>query len=99
MPSTFENCVAKPELKPNRNPIREVTTSTAAGPRRARVLGGAELDVQGRKGTFDCLELPDGTQPLLGVIPLESLGLEPDLVRGQLRLLPDGPDETYITVL
>jgi ABC-type cobalamin transport system ATPase subunit len=27
-----------------------------------------------RKGTFECLELPGGKNPLLGVIPLEALG-------------------------
>jgi hypothetical protein len=32
----------------------------------------------------------------LGVIPLETLGIEPDVRNGTLRLLPEGPDESHI---
>jgi len=51
----------------------------------------------GRRATVDVLELPVGTRPLLGVIPLEALGAEPDMVARRLRLLPDGPTDTYVT--
>jgi len=78
---------------------REVRTNTANGPMRARVYRNVELTVMGRTGTFDALELPQGTPPLLGQIPLEALGLEPDLRNRRLRLLPDDEDDTYITVL
>jgi len=43
------------------------------------------------------LELPAGTTPLLGVIPMEALGVEPDLQNQRLRLLPEGPTDTYVT--
>ncbi len=79
--------------------LRELTIQTAAGPRRARLFRAATLSVMGREGTVDVLELPEGIQPLLGVIPLEVLGLEPDVARRRLRLLPDGPTETYVTAL
>lgn len=79
--------------------LRELTIQTAAGPRRARLFRDATLSVMGREGTVDVLELPEGIQPLLGVIPLEVLGLEPDVARRRLRLLPDGPTETYVTAL
>ena len=36
---------------------------------------------------------------LLGVIPLESLGLEPDVRNQTLRLLPEGPDKSHIMML
>ncbi len=80
-------------------PIREVTIRTAAGPRRARVFRDTWLALMGREGTFDCLELPAGTQPLLGVIPMEALGVEPDLTNQRLRLLPDGSPDSYVTAL
>ncbi len=54
----------------------------------------------GRTSTFDCLELPDDAQPLLGVLPLENLGMEPDIVNHCLRLLPEEPGgETHILLL
>lgn len=56
------------------------------------------LTLLGRDGTFDCLELPAGTDPLLGVIPLEALGLEPDRRNQRLRLLPEEPGDSYFTV-
>jgi len=80
-------------------PIRELTIRTAAGPRTARLYGDARLALLGREGTFDCLELPGGTQPLLGVIPMEALGLELDLVNQRLRLLPDQSPDSYVTAL
>ena len=79
--------------------LRELTIQTAAGPRKARLFRDATLSVMGREGTVDVLELPAGIQPLLGVIPLEVLGLEPDVTHRRLRLLPDGPTETYVTAL
>ncbi len=80
-------------------PLRDVSVGTAAGPRPARILGNAVLTVMGRRATVDVLELPAGVPPLLGVIPMEALGLEPDLMNQQLRLLPDGPADTYVTAL
>jgi predicted aspartyl protease len=78
--------------------LRDLTIATAAGPQRARLFRNAELSVMGRRATVDVLELPLGTQPLLGVIPMEVLGLELELATRQLRLLPDGPTDTYVTV-
>ena len=44
------------------------------------------------------MELPGGDGALLGVIPLEALGFEPDLREQRLRKLPMGPDESYLTI-
>jgi predicted aspartyl protease len=52
----------------------EVDTRTATGSGKARLFQGILLEVEGREGTFDCLELPNGVDPLLGVIPQEQLG-------------------------
>jgi predicted aspartyl protease len=76
----------------------EVPFLTAAGPGTARLYRDAALTLLGREGTFDCLELPAGTRPLLGVVPLESLGLEPDLRHQRLRQLPREPGNTYYTL-
>jgi predicted aspartyl protease len=76
----------------------EVPILTAAGPATARLYRDARLTLLGREGTFDCLELPAGTRPLLGVIPLEALGLEPDLRHQRLRQLPREPGNTYFTL-
>ncbi|MGD1942153.1 MAG: retroviral-like aspartic protease family protein [Leptolyngbyaceae cyanobacterium] len=59
--------------------LREVQISTANGIGTARIFQDAKVSLCGREGTFECLELPGGQNPLLGVIPMEALGLEPDL--------------------
>lgn len=79
--------------------LEEVQVATAAGPRTARRFRNVFLTVEGRSGTFDCIELPGGDRPLLGVVPLETLGLEPDLKNERLRLLPMTEGDTYITIL
>lgn len=75
-------------------PLRDVSVGTAAGIRPARILGSAVLTVMERRATVDVLELPAGVPALLGVIPLE-----PDLKAQTLRLLSDGPTDTYVTAL
>ena len=70
---------------------REVPIATATGPSTARLFQDAAITLMGREGTFDCLELPAGTTPLLGVVPLEALGIEADFRHGRLRLLPEEP--------
>ncbi len=77
----------------------EVPISTARGLGAVRLYRGAELTVMGRSATVDVLELPAGTTPLLGVIPLKALGIELDLRNRQLRLLPLEPNDTHLTVL
>ena len=78
---------------------REVIMRTAAGPRTIRQFRDVELTIMGRSGTFDCLEVPIGASCLLSVTPMEILGVEPDVRNHQLRLLPDGPDDSYILLM
>lgn len=80
-------------------PIRTVLVSTANGVSETHIYEDAKLSLLGREGTFECLELPGGEQPLLGVIPLEYLGIEPDLRTQSLRLLPMEKNDTYLTIL
>jgi predicted aspartyl protease len=80
-------------------PWKEVAVTTAAELQQARLFRDVSLSLYEREGTFDCLELPGGTDPLLGVIPLETLGLELDLQKQTVTVLPMGPNKTYLTIL
>lgn len=77
----------------------EVDVKIAVGVQTVRIFRELNLKVEEREGTFNCIELPAGTDPLLGLIPLEDLGLEPDLQNQRLRLLPTQGQDTYLTVL
>ena len=79
--------------------LREVDIETATGFGRARDFGYVMLTVEGRIGPFECLELAGGDTLLLGALPLEALGLELDLRRQRLVLLPDRGPDTYILAL
>ncbi len=77
----------------------EVDVKIAIGVQKVRTFRELSLTVEGREGTFNCIELPAGQDPLLGLIPLEDLGLEPDLQNQRLRVLPRDGKETYLMVL
>jgi clan AA aspartic protease len=79
--------------------LREVDVETAIGISKARIFQDAKISLLGREGTFECLELPGGRSPLLGVIPLEALGIELDLQNQVLKILPISPTQTYLTIL
>jgi clan AA aspartic protease len=79
--------------------LKEAFASTAAGIRPVVVHDDARIALMGREGTYECVALPEDAEPLLGLLPLEGMGLEPDLQRETLRVLPDGPTrQTYITI-
>ncbi|MBE9067101.1 aspartyl protease family protein [Leptolyngbya cf. ectocarpi LEGE 11479] len=79
--------------------LKEVTVTTATGLSSARIFQDAKISLCGRQGTFECLELPGGRDPLIGVIPLEALGLELDLQKQTLKVLPSESWDTYLTIL
>ncbi|WP_017304212.1 aspartyl protease family protein [Spirulina subsalsa] len=79
--------------------LKEVDVATANGFSKAKIFRDASIVLEGREGTFECLELPGGRDPLLGVIPLEALGIEWDLKNQQLRVLPEQSMDTYLTIL
>ena len=69
-------------------PVRgETSIKTSAGSIKARVFSNANLEINGRSSLFDCLELTEIDLPLLGVLPMEALGIEPDLRNQSLRVL------------
>ena len=76
-----------------------IDAQTAIGAHTVVVYEGLELTVEGRQGRYDCVELPAGQTPLLGLIPLEDLGLNPDLQAQKLIHLPTTGKETYMTIL
>ncbi|KYC39859.1 aspartyl protease [Scytonema hofmannii PCC 7110] len=77
----------------------EVDVKTATGIVKARIYKELHIVVEGREGLFNCIELPEDSDPLLGLIPLEDLGLEPDLMNQKLRILPEYGKNTYLMVL
>jgi predicted aspartyl protease len=77
----------------------EVEVKTAVGIRKAKLFKEVILQVKGRQGVYNCMELPGGEDPLLGVIPLEDLGLEPDLQTQTLKVLPTEGKDTYLMIL
>ena len=79
--------------------VGERDVETSAGITKGRIFAGAQIIVEGREGRFDCLELPEGVSAvLLGVTPMEELGLEPDLKNQRLRVLPMNEEQTYLMV-
>ncbi len=79
--------------------LKSVDVATANGFSQARIFQDARINLLGREGTFECLELPGGRDPLLGVIPLEALGIELDLQRQTLKVLPEASMDTYLSIL
>ncbi len=78
--------------------LKEVDVATATGFSKARIFEDAKISLCERQGTFECLELPGGKEPLLGVIPLEALGIELDLQNQKLIVLPISPNASYLRI-
>lgn len=78
--------------------LGEIDGQTVIGTRKFRIFKDLSLAVAGREGRYDCVELPAGEEPLLGLIPLEDLGLEPDLKNQRLIVLPAEGRQSYIRV-
>jgi len=77
--------------------VGERDVETSAGINKGRIFAVAQIMVEGREGRFDCLELPEGVSAvLLGVTPMEQLGLEPDLKNRRLQVLPMNDEQTYL---
>lgn len=77
----------------------EASVETAAGVKQGRIFRDVEICIGDRCGTFDCLELTEVSYSLLGVTPMEVLGLEPDLKNRKLRVLPMNSEQTYLSIL
>jgi predicted aspartyl protease len=80
-------------------PAREVRLAIATGYVTWTVYEGARVECEGRSSIVEALALPGGHRVLLGAIPMEIMGLEPDLKNGCLRVLPDQGNDTYLTAM
>ncbi|MEP7339584.1 MAG: aspartyl protease family protein [Acidobacteriota bacterium] len=66
--------------------LREYVTSQG---RPERVFQDAKILVGERVGTFQCLELPEGSPPVLGRIAMMMLGIEMEPQTQELKFLPE----------
>ncbi|MEG3938876.1 MULTISPECIES: aspartyl protease [unclassified Microcoleus] len=78
--------------------VGEIDGHTVIGSRKFRLFKNVSLALAGREGRYDCVELSAGQEPLIGLIPLEDLGLEPDLKNQRLIVLPNEGNQSYIRV-
>ena len=78
--------------------LQQVNAMTARGIQTTRLFQDATISLCGREGIFDCLELPEGENAVLGLVPLGALGLELDLKNQHLKVLPISPTETYLSI-
>lgn len=78
--------------------LGEIEGETVLETKQFRVFKDVVLSVAGREGRYDCVELPRGKEPILGLIPLEDLGLELDLRNQRLIVLPASGGQSYIRV-
>ncbi len=79
--------------------LKKVAVSTATGISDRKIYGDVKVKLLERETVCECIELPNDAMPLLGVIPLESMGVELDLQRQKLKFLPYDLLSTYITVI
>ena len=78
--------------------LTTIVAATANGTVELPLFEHAKISISGRTGTFECIGLAHGSEPLLGVIPLEMLGFELDLQSQRLRMLPDRGADTYFLI-
>jgi len=79
--------------------LKTVAVSTATGISERRIYGDVKVKLLERETVCECIELPDEAMPLLGVIPLEAMGVELNLQTQKLKFLPYDLLSTYITVI
>ena len=77
--------------------VEVIPVDTAAGPSETRVFTGVRVTVGDRTDIFSCIELPGGRNPLVGVIVMETLGLQPDVINHRLLFLPRNETGSYVT--
>ena len=66
------------------------------GQHEYRVLGIVELEVQGRLCQVRVIELPRGSEPLLGAVPLEEMDWRIDPSQKKLVPNPRSPDHPLL---
>ena len=69
--------------------MEKLLVETADGPKEKRIFNSIRIHVMDRFANFDVVELPTGTTPLLGVVPLEVLDLRPNPQKQTLEGNPE----------
>ena len=73
--------------------VGTMRTETADGSHHIyRIMGIAEVEVQGRTCRVQAIELPRGAQPLLGAVPLEEMDWHISPAEMRLVANPRSPD-------
>src|SRR5262249_58062808 len=74
-------------------PIGEIKSRTMPAKLETRkVFAPVTLEIQGRTGRYDVVEVPDALPNIVGQIPLEDLDWVVDCKRQQLIQNPEHPD-------
>ena len=66
------------------------------GQHEYRVFGIAEVEVQGRVSQVRAIELPHGTEPLLGAVPLEEMDWHISPLQKKLLPNPKSPEKPVL---
>ncbi len=66
---------------------------------RYRVMGIAEVEVQGRSSRVQVIELPRGARPLLGAVPLEEMDWHISPAERKLVPNPRSPDGPMLPLM
>jgi len=81
-------------------PIGKISVFTAdGGGHKYRVVGMVDVEVQDRNCQVRAIELPRGTRPLLGAIPLEEMDWHIDPVAQKLVGRPESPDRPLLPMV
>ena len=92
-------CLPKKYIEQLGLPIaRQIVVSTPTGEYVTNMYDNARMAYKERSTLVEVIELHDDARALLGVIPMEMLGLEVDIIKHELRLLPDHTKDTYLMV-
>ncbi|MEW5692582.1 MAG: retroviral-like aspartic protease family protein [Candidatus Hydrogenedentota bacterium] len=76
---------------------REVTATYANGKKEIKgVAGGIRLEILGRQAEVECIVEEEGTNVLIGQIPLEAMDLVVDCRTNKLGPRPESPDMAMI---
>ena len=76
----------------------EAPVEIPTGTTTRRVFRNARVTYEDRFAIVEAVELPAGRPPLLGAIPMEALGIEPDLRNRRVRKLPMDLTSSYIRI-
>ena len=75
---------------------REVDVWTCRGLVKTHLFEGVVIYFRDRSFTTNVVGLPEGDAPLLGTIAMLAMGIELDLIKQELRLLPMDSTQSYL---